>query len=98
MKVNGQLHVPDALPQGKSPMYPLDRRLSWPQSRPGHDAEEKNSHPLPGFEPPIIQPVVQLYITELSQLMVFMRNKQKTSDLNNMSTINSHNKHWFLSY
>jgi hypothetical protein len=25
MEVNGQLHAPAALPQGKSPWYPLDR-------------------------------------------------------------------------
>jgi hypothetical protein len=27
MKVNGQLHAPAALPTGKSPWYPVDRRL-----------------------------------------------------------------------
>jgi hypothetical protein len=27
MEVSGQLRVPAALPQGKSPRYPLDRRL-----------------------------------------------------------------------
>jgi hypothetical protein len=30
--VSGQLHSPAALPQGKSPLYPLDRRLGGPQS------------------------------------------------------------------
>jgi hypothetical protein len=30
-------------PHGKGPCYPLDRRLSGPQSRSGHGGEEKNS-------------------------------------------------------
>jgi hypothetical protein len=37
---------------GKSPWYPLDRRLGGPQSRSGRGGEEKNSQPLPGIEPP----------------------------------------------
>jgi hypothetical protein len=40
-----------ALPQGRSPWYPLDRRLGGPQSRSGHGGEEKNSQSLPGIEP-----------------------------------------------
>jgi hypothetical protein len=52
-------------PQGKSPWYPLDRRLGGPQSRSGHGGEQKNSQPLPGVEPPIIQPVAQCYTAEL---------------------------------
>jgi hypothetical protein len=43
--------------QGKSPSYPLDRRLGVPQSRFGRGDEEKNSQPLPGLEPPNTQPV-----------------------------------------
>jgi len=27
MEVSGQLHAPASLPQGKSPCYPLDRRV-----------------------------------------------------------------------
>jgi hypothetical protein len=46
-------------PQGKSPYYPLDRRLGGPQNLSGRDGGEKNSQPLPGLEPPIIQPVAQ---------------------------------------
>jgi hypothetical protein len=38
-------------PQGKSPRYPLDRRLRGPQSRSEHGVEGKNSQPMPGFEP-----------------------------------------------
>jgi hypothetical protein len=37
--------------QGKSPWYPLDRRLGGPQSRSRRGGEEKNSQPLPGIEP-----------------------------------------------
>jgi len=62
MEVSGQLHSPAALPPGKRPWYPLDRRLGSLQSRSGHGSEEKNSQPLLGLEPPIIQPVAQRYI------------------------------------
>jgi hypothetical protein len=51
MEVSGQIHAPAALPQGKNPWYPLDRRLGGPQSRSGRDGEEKNSQPPPGIEP-----------------------------------------------
>jgi hypothetical protein len=69
MEVSGQLHVPATLPpKWKSPWYPLDRGLAGPQSRSGCGGEEKNSQPLPGLEPPIIQPVAQRYTTELSRL------------------------------
>jgi hypothetical protein len=56
------------VPQGKSPWYPLDKRLGWPQSRSRRGCEEKNSQLLPGLEPPIIQPLAQRYTAELSQL------------------------------
>jgi hypothetical protein len=55
-------------PQGKSRWYPLDRRLGGPQSWYGRGGEEKNSQPLPGLKPTIIQLTAQRYITELSQL------------------------------
>jgi hypothetical protein len=58
MEVNGQLHAPEVLP-------PLDRRLCGSQSR-SWRGDEKNSQPLLGLEPPIIQPVAQRYTTELS--------------------------------
>jgi hypothetical protein len=54
-------------PQGKGPWYPLEWRLGEPQSRSRIGGEEKNSQPLPGFEPPIIQPKAQRYTTELSR-------------------------------
>jgi hypothetical protein len=55
-------------PPGKEPLYPLDRRLGGLQSRSGRGGEEKNSQPLPGLEPPIIQPVAHRYTTEVSRL------------------------------
>jgi hypothetical protein len=55
--------------QGKSPWYLLDRRLGGPQSPSGRGGEEKNFQPLPGREPPVIQPVAQRYTTELSLLL-----------------------------
>jgi hypothetical protein len=57
MEESGQLHIPAALHPGKSPWYTSDRRLDRPQSRYGGGGEEKNSQPLPGLEPPIIQPL-----------------------------------------
>jgi hypothetical protein len=69
MEVSGQLHSPASLTPRKEPCYPLDRRLSGPQSRSGRGGEEKNSQPLPGLEPPIIQPVAQRYSAELSRLL-----------------------------
>jgi hypothetical protein len=50
MEVTGQLHTPAALPQGKSPRYPQDRRLGGPQSLSGRGGEEKNSQPPLGIE------------------------------------------------
>jgi hypothetical protein len=66
MEVSGQFHDPAALPQGKGPCYPLDRRLSGLQSRSGPGGEEKNFQLLQGLEPPIIQPVAQRNTNELS--------------------------------
>jgi hypothetical protein len=43
MEVSGQLHAPAALPAGKEPLVPLDRKLGGPQSRSGRGGEEENS-------------------------------------------------------
>jgi hypothetical protein len=59
-------------PQGKSPWYPLERRVGRPQSRSGRGGEEKNSQTVPGLEPLIIQPVDQRYTTELSRLVIYI--------------------------
>jgi hypothetical protein len=56
-----ELHAPAALHLGKDPWYPLDRRLGGFQSRSGQGGKEKNSQPLLGLEPLIIQPVTQRY-------------------------------------
>jgi hypothetical protein len=52
-------------PQEKNIWYPFDRRRGGTQNRSGHGGEEKNSQPLLGLEPPIIQPVAQRYTTEI---------------------------------
>jgi hypothetical protein len=72
MEVSGKLHALTAFLPCKKPWYPLDRRLGGPQSRSGLSGEEKNSQPLPGFLPPIIQPVAQRYTTELTRLMRYI--------------------------
>jgi hypothetical protein len=51
MEVSGQLHAPAALPQEKSPWYPLDSRLGGLQSRSGRGGEEKDPQPPPEIEP-----------------------------------------------
>jgi len=56
-------------PQAKSPRYPLDRRLGGPQGWSGSGGEERNSQPLPGLGPLLIQPVAQRCTTELSWLL-----------------------------
>jgi hypothetical protein len=71
MEVSGQLHVPAALSPGKSPWYPLSRRLGESQNRSGRGVEEKNSQPLQGLKPPIVQPLAQRYTTGVYQLLVF---------------------------
>jgi hypothetical protein len=48
-------------PQGKSPWYPLYRRLGGHYGWSGHCGEEKNSQPLPGLDLPIIQPIAHRY-------------------------------------
>jgi len=47
MKVSGQLNTPTTLPQGKSPQYPLDRRLGGLQNHSRCSGEEKKSHYCP---------------------------------------------------
>jgi hypothetical protein len=68
MEVSGQLHT-----QGKSPWYPLDRRLDEPQSRSGDGGEEKNFQPPPGIEPYNTDHSTRSLVaisTELSQLFI----------------------------
>jgi hypothetical protein len=50
MEMSGQLHSSAVYSLGKSPRYPLERRLGGPQS--SLDAVEKRKIlPLPGIEP-----------------------------------------------
>jgi hypothetical protein len=83
MEVSGQLHAPAALPPGKEPTrYPLDRKLSGPQSRSGHGDKEKNS-PVPAgnrtLEPRSSSTVTQRYtdwaITALKNFIIRFLNK-----------------------
>jgi hypothetical protein len=58
-------------PQGKTPSppwYPLDRRPGGTQNRSESGGEEKSPQPLPGLEPPLIQPVSQRCTAELSSI------------------------------
>jgi hypothetical protein len=71
MEVSGQIHEPAALPQRKSPWYPLDRKLGGPQSRSGHGGEEKNSQPTSCLKFRIVQSLDQRCTTELSRLIFF---------------------------
>jgi hypothetical protein len=70
--------------RGKSSWNTLGRRLGEPQSRSGRGSEQKNSEPLPGLEPLIIQPVAQRYTTELSWLLCkcFIDSNKMTGNLN----------------
>jgi hypothetical protein len=69
MEVSGQRHAPVTLPQGRSLRYPLNRRLGGSQSRSGHGVK-KNSQPLPGLEPAIIQTVARCCNTKLTKVKV----------------------------
>jgi hypothetical protein len=53
MEVSGQIHASAALPPGKDPQYPLDRRLGGPQSRSGRCGVENRI--------PAVQPVACRY-------------------------------------
>jgi hypothetical protein len=55
-------------PEGKSLCHPLDNREGGPQSRSERGGEEESFQPLPGLEPPIIQPVAQRYTTKTSRM------------------------------
>jgi hypothetical protein len=59
MEGSGQLHSSAALPQVKSPWYPLDRRQGGPQKRSGRGGEEEYPQPRRESEHriPIVQPL-----------------------------------------
>jgi hypothetical protein len=52
-------HLPLPHPPPERALYPLERRLGWPQSRSGRCGEEKNLALL-GMEP-TVQPVIRPY-------------------------------------
>jgi hypothetical protein len=41
MEVSGEFYDPELYPQGRSPRYPLCRRLGGPQSRSAHGREDR---------------------------------------------------------
>jgi hypothetical protein len=55
MEVSGLLQTPSAVPQGKSPPCPLDRKLGESQSESRRCGEEKNLFPLARIEPQFIR-------------------------------------------
>jgi hypothetical protein len=59
-------HAPAALPPGKEPRYPLDRRVGGPQDRSGRCGEENNLSLL-GIEPGSSSPYPVAIPTELSR-------------------------------
>jgi hypothetical protein len=61
--VGGQHHVAVALPPGRSPRYPLYRRLGGPQSRSGRFREVKILYPSRGSnsDPSVVQTVAKRY-------------------------------------
>jgi hypothetical protein len=63
MEVSGQLHVPAALPQGKSPRYPLDKRPDGPYNLFGRRGEEKIFAPYRASKPNpfVVQTVASSY-------------------------------------
>jgi hypothetical protein len=65
MEVSGQLHAPAALPPVKEPLLPIGQEAGWTPEPFCTRWWRKNSEPPPEFEPPIIQPVAQCYVSEL---------------------------------
>jgi hypothetical protein len=67
--MSGQIHAPTDLSPGKSPRYPLDRRLGGPQSQFGLYGERKNlSLRDSNSDLSVVQPVAQSIPTALSWL------------------------------
>jgi hypothetical protein len=80
MEVSGQLHALTALPLGKEPRYPLNRRLGGPQSRFGRLGEDKILDPTGTRTPtpPPSNPQAVAIPTELSRLLVVSTRKYNT--------------------
>jgi hypothetical protein len=76
--------------QEKISMYLLYRRLFGSQSRCGRGGEEKNSQPLPGLEPSIIQPVAQRYTPELPRFQTYTNTTSHHQNLVSNTLMNFH--------
>jgi hypothetical protein len=61
MEVSGQLHAWSLYSQGKSPWYPLDRRLGRPQA--GLDAMVKRK--IPSLSRILLKSTLEKYIVKL---------------------------------
>jgi hypothetical protein len=70
MKLSGQLHDPAALLPGKSPRYPLGRKLGGPHSRSGRDGEEKSLCPCQESNPGRPARNLATILTELLWLQI----------------------------
>jgi len=64
--------------QGKSPWFPLDRRLGGFQSRSGRGGEKKNPQPPPGMEPQRLIKYDKMERTENLFQVAFPENKKIT--------------------
>jgi hypothetical protein len=65
MDVCGQPHATATSPAGKEPLIPTGKEAGWAPKPVWTQWRKKKSLPLPGLEPPIIQPVAQRSTTEL---------------------------------
>jgi hypothetical protein len=67
-------------PEGKSSLYPLDRKLGGHQSRSGRSGEEKNSQPRRESNPktPIVQSVAQRYTDGAITALLFVDTNVKS--------------------
>jgi hypothetical protein len=57
-----ELHALAVLPRGKSPRYPLDKRLGWLQSQSGRREENSWHYKASNTDPSVVQPVPSRYI------------------------------------
>jgi len=94
--VSGQFQALAALLPGKSPWYPLRRRLGKPQSQSRRGGEENNSTRTPD------RPARSLVTRSLSWLILLrgMENNDRTSsyksNIKNQNTINTYLDHYIL--
>jgi hypothetical protein len=84
MEVNGQLHAPAALPPGKDPWYPLDRRLGDPRAVLDAVVKRKipSSRPESNPRTPIVQPVAQRYTNWAIPAILYSETRLKSLTLN----------------